>query len=309
MRQADERSGKSRVPSAGPVGGGARSLYGSLYRLVRGIHDRHPRVRPLMRAANRILRLQPPTRFRGWGMTTEHALPWEDAGAATAPDAFLLAHDEVKAHFRFTGEAGVDHSVIDELMWRHWNVCLAVRYALRFARQPNATLVECGVADGTTAYFALREAEAEVARGATSRTLTMHLYDAWERMPDEPVLPSEAYQRGRYGGLSLDTTRKNLARFEDRLVYHVGYIPQSFADEPAPPRSVSYLHVDLNSAVTTLATCEHFWPLLVRGGVMLFDDYGWLGFEDTRRVVDRFVADKPGVLMQLPTAQAMFFRS
>lgn len=66
------------------------------------------------------------------------------------------------------------------------------------------------------------------------------------------------------------------------------------------------MHVDVDIYPTALECCKWLWPRLAKGGVMLFDDYGFRSYRSAiRRAVDEFfsaVRDKPIVL---PTAQAV----
>jgi len=47
---------------------------------------------------------------------------------------------------------------------------------------------------------------------------------------------------------------------------------------------------------------------LVKGGIILFDDYGWAGYEDTKKAIDSYFSEKSGILMKLPTGQAIYYR-
>ena len=105
----------------------------------------------------------------------------------------------------------------------------------------------------------------------------------------------------------IDKMAKNLKKFEDKTIYNVGYIPESLFSEKSP-KSVIYIHIDLNSAKPTLATLEFFFPKLIKGGVILFDDYGQEEYIDTKKVIDKFFSNKSGMLLKLPTSQAIYFR-
>src|SRR5574337_435981 len=131
----------------------------------------------------------------------------------------------------------------------------------------------------------------------------MHLYDAWIEMRKKGLRESELSHVGRYAELSIDKTKRNLAEFQNSTVYHQGYIPESFTKSPESPAQIVYLHIDLNSAEPTLNTLDFFFPRLVRGGVILFDDYAWEGYEDTKDTVDAYFNDNPGIMMKLPTGQ------
>lgn len=107
--------------------------------------------------------------------------------------------------------------------------------------------------------------------------------------------------------MDINVTKKNLKKFNEHLIYHQGRIPSLLQEKPDPPNRVLYLHIDLNSSKPTLAVLEFFYPHLVPGSVILLDDYGWDAYEDTKNTIESFFADKDGLLMKLPTAQAIYF--
>ena len=102
-------------------------------------------------------------------------------------------------------------------------------------------------------------------------------------------------------------TKRNLSEFSNNIVYHKGHIPNTLNSKPESPGTIFYLHIDLNSSKSTLATLEFFYPRLVPGSVILFDDYGWDQYEDTKNTVELFFNKKSGILMKLPTGQAIYF--
>jgi len=164
-------------------------------------------------------------------------------------------------------------------------------------------IIECGVGEGISAFFALREISTH---SETGNSFSMHLYDSWEGMRREDLMERELHQIGRYQELNLEIVKNNLSEFNSHLVYHQGFIPNSFTTAPDSPNSILYLHIDLNSAIPTLQTLKFFYPKLVNGGVILFDDYGWGGYPDTKKIIDEFFHNKPGIIIKSPTGQAMY---
>jgi len=237
--------------------------------------------------------------FSGWGMRTTHDVPWNSIGN----ECFLQANSYVKKHFEFSGDDGVKLSDIDRLLWRHWIVSYCVRHAIKFTEK-HADMVECGVCDGLTAFFALNELQ----HNPSIRYVQMHLYDAWSPMLKEHLLEDEAPLIGKYPNISVARVKKNLNKFLNRIIFHPGHIPESLHVKPSSPKKISYLSIDLNSAKATVAVLEYFFPKLVKGGIILFDDYGWLDFHSTKEAVDKFFANKQGILMPLPTGQAIYYR-
>jgi hypothetical protein len=106
-------------------------------------------------------------------------------------------------------------------MWRHYFVFWSARYASREAGGSVTHLVECGVCDGLTAYFAM----SAVKDSGPFRTFP---YDAWEGMKSEFLLKSEQSTIGSYSYLSLEHTQQNLAPFTRETVFVKGFIPESF---------------------------------------------------------------------------------
>jgi O-methyltransferase len=237
--------------------------------------------------------------FRGWGMTTEAVLPWDDEFQG---EIFRKAHEDAKKSFNFNKDiTGTTSKTLDGLMWRHWVVSYCINHVFKFTKSDFYNFVECGVGEGFTAFFALKEIK------STSKKSKMYLYDSWGVMKSEDLLPSESHYEGRYKNLELDKTKDNLLEFQDMVVFNQGYIPSSFNTNESPD-SIVYLSIDLNSAKPTLSSLEYFFPKLLPGGIILFDDYGQIGYSDTRKTIDEFFHDKPGILMKLPTSQAIFYR-
>jgi len=63
------------------------------------------------------------------------------------------------------------------------------------------------------------------------------------------------------------------------------------------------------SKVKDLFTDEYFYPKLIQGGVIYFDDYGWHGYEKLREVVDKFFENKPEKLLHLPSGNSIIVKT
>lgn len=237
--------------------------------------------------------------FSGWGMTTNTFTPWGAQSNALAKD-FLNAHRKiVKAvtggQFKLAQwDASKDkEALLSGLMWRHYIVFWSARYIQKLECK---NIVECGVCDGLTVYFAMT---------ALNKDCKAYLYDAFEGMSERYLLESEKGHLGDYGYLDMEDTKKNLSGFD--TVFIKGFIPESL-NRKESPSSIAWLHVDLNSSLPTTDSLNFFFDKLCVGGVILFDDYAGRGFSDTKIAVDTFFSDKKGALLHLPTGQAIFFK-
>jgi len=272
----------------------------------KNLSKKYPNLRPYLRYARKILfskNAPEVPRFSGWGMTTMNELPWINEYDG---EVFRKASRDIKKTFEFDKSiVGYDSSNIEQLLWRHWNISTAVKYAIKFTDTKEYHFVECGVAEGMTVFFALREIFENQKVG---KNFSMHLYDSWNIMKEEELteIERDACKRKNYQFLNINKTKKNLSEFDDYIIYHQGYIPKTFSINPEAPKSISYLHIDLNSVKATQSTLEFFFPRLEPGGVIILDDYGAIAFEDTRIMIDAFFHDKPGILLKSPTGQTMY---
>ena len=274
----------------------------NLIKFGQEIYSKHPALRPFLTFIKKNFFNKP--KFSGWGMTSIHEPPWlnDDEGKK-----FLEINNYIKNNFTFNKKIqGTTKDIMDDLLWRHWIVSYAVKHAIKFAKTENYNLVECGVEWGYTSFFALKTL---TNNDKKINSFSMHLYDAWQDMREEELLESEYWHVNLYKNLDIESTKKNLIEFKENLIFHQGYIPDSLMKKPDPPDTIFYLHIDLNSAKPTEHALEFFYPRLVVGGVILFDDYGWDAYEDTKNTIENFFEDKPGLLMKIPTGQAIYFHN
>jgi O-methyltransferase len=126
-------------------------------------------------------------------------------------------------------------------------------------------------------------------------------------MKSEYLYDNEKEHIGKYENQTIQNTKKNLDPYSDKIKYRVGYIPETL--DNSAPNEILYLHIDVNSAKTTDEILQFFYPRLIGGGIILFDDYGWVSYNETRKIVNKFLNDKDGILFTSPTGQAIFYKS
>jgi O-methyltransferase len=267
---------------------------------------------PRLAQTYRIWRYQQPYTFSGWGMTTSTTYPpWRNispGGELTNVQGFLQTDGQLRSLVRqgnfvlsqFSDNPNKDE-VLDDLKWRHYVVYWSALYAAQNTGIPQKNYAECGVCDGLTVFYALSAAT------LVSRDPAAYLYDAWEGMKAEYLLPAELGAAGDYSYLSMEQTRSNLRSHGATVIFNKGYLPDSLQSS-SNPTTLVWLHLDLNSALPTEEALKYFYDKVAVGGVVLLDDYGWMGYTDTKKVADRFFVDKEASLLQLPTGQAIVFK-
>lgn len=109
-------------------------------------------------------------------------------------------------------------------------------------------------------------------------------------------------------GHGVDLYEKVVQRFADVPRVHVikGRIPQSFA--MGEPKQVAFLHVDMNDHEPEMATLDQFYPRMPSGGVIVLDDYGWLGYAEQRQYTEMWCRFHNLDVLELPTGQGLIIK-
>jgi len=261
-------------------------------------------------AKNLFMKLKFDPVFSGWGMSTSHYPPWDSNSFPTNDCAdFVKISDRIASEVR-SGKMKlmqfVDYNtqeILSELMWRHFIIFWSVRHIAKNSKAEKraVTLAECGVCDGLTLRFAIESADLA---GLDYKAFG---YDAWSGMREDLLSEGEKKYTGNYSNIVLRNTMCNLDKYKDDIVFIKGYIPESFSLQKNPV-AVDWLHIDLNSSKSTKSALEFFYEKIRPGGVIIFDDYGWHGYTESKRVIDEFFSGKYGNLLPLPTGQALYFK-
>jgi len=176
----------------------------------------------------------------------------------------------------------------------------AVRYVV--AQNYPGAFVECGVAKGGST---MAMAYTLLELGITDREL--YLYDTFEGMPEpedvdrgrfgEPAAKSWRKRRDEEGRSTwinhgVDEVRANLALTgypEARLHFVKGKVEETLPTA-SPPGAIAILRLDTDWYASTRAEFDHLYPKLVRGGVVIIDDYfRWQG---ARKAADEYTAEQ-----------------
>ena len=245
--------------------------------------------------------------FSGWGMeTTLASPPWINSIEVNDIN-FNSYHENLKSLIsnkefflsQFNLPGTNYEKILEELKWRNYIIYNSIICSINLSKNNNFKIVECGVCDGLTIFYALSACKSK------NVSFKSYLYDSFGLMKEEHLDGRDKNQVGDYDYLDIEQTKKNLQMFENDLIFNKGYIPEIFIDGNNPA-DISWLHIDLNSSKTTLQSMEFFFPKLIDTGVMIFDDYGM--FPTTKEIVDKFLADKKGHFINFPTGQGMFIK-
>ncbi|HKZ96548.1 MAG TPA: class I SAM-dependent methyltransferase [Hyphomicrobiaceae bacterium] len=178
-------------------------------------------------------------------------------------------------------------------IWRIAVLAWAARTALRGSSVPG-DFVECACYKGTSARVVCDT----VNFAATGRRY--YLYDLFDHDPSMPHHAMPEHSRKLYA--------ETVARFADvaGVIVTQGKVPDVL-HEVAPER-IAFLHLDLNNATAELAALEFLFDRVSPGGVIVFDDYGWLAYRAQKLAEDPWLAARGYHVLELPTGQGLLIK-
>lgn len=184
-------------------------------------------------------------------------------------------------------------------MERVYAVCAAARYIAQAGIA--GAVVECGVWRGGSMMAVARTLQR---MGDVEREL--FLFDTFRGMPEPGLFDvsikgkraTEAWSAYRHINegsswccASIEEVRSNLALTE--YPSHRLHFVEGVVEETVPgcvPEQIALLRLDTDWYSSTRHEMEHLFPRLVRGGVLIVDDYGH--WEGARRAVDEYLSER-----------------
>ena len=110
-------------------------------------------------------------------------------------------------------------------------------------------------------------------------------------MPPEALLEIDGDHWGIFARTSLKRVKSFLSGF-DNFEFHPGVFPTTGL-ELSPEEKFCLVHVDVDLYRSTYDACEFFYPRMVTGGIMVFNDYRVAKCEGATAAIDEFFEDKP----------------
>jgi len=176
-----------------------------------------------------------------------------------------------------------------------WRVNTAL-WAAQQAARLEGDFVECGVNTGILSLAICSYLD------FNSLDKCFFLFDTYSGIPEDRTEYAESQenikQKNKYYFDCYEIAKENFAPWPKAQLVR-GRVPETL--DTVSIDKVSYLSLDMNVTEPELAALTYFWPKLVRGAVVLIDDYGWITCEQQKAAIDAF-ARKIGtpVLLSFP---------
>ena len=137
---------------------------------------------------------------------------------------------------------------------------------------PKGCFVEVGVYKGGTASRLTEIAEQEKRK--------IFLYDTFEGIPYKDELDSHPV--GDFGDSDYETVKNNLT--------YAKVVKGIFPDSAVKMPKIAFVHIDVDQYKSYKDCIEYLSPMMVKGGVMWFDDYTLVGARTA--ILEKFRAEQ-----------------
>ncbi len=139
-----------------------------------------------------------------------------------------------------------------------------------------------------------------------------HIFDSFQGLSE--IGAHDRYERDRRPveqvrqqfSCPIEQVKRNLQEFPF-IEYHPGWIPDRFAD--VEERRFSFVHIDVDLYQPIRDSFDFFYPRLITGGIMVFDDYGCVQFPGAKKAVDEALEGRDGdFFLSLASGQAFLIK-
>ena len=117
----------------------------------------------------------------------------------------------------------------------------------------------------------------------------LFLFDTFEGMPQE-CEHDNYHKKGDFSDTSLESVVQGLGRFKNVFV-HRGLFPQETGGFLGR-ETFSMVHIDVDIYKSYMDCLNFLWPRIVKGGIIIFDDYNEKTCLGAKLAVDEFFAAK-----------------
>ena len=218
---------------------------------------------------------------------------------------FMEDDQFIAAYQRGVRASGVDYR------W-HWRVHVGTWGALTASRLPG-DFVECGVGNGFLASSILEYLN----WNSLTPARNFFLMDTFSGIDSRYLSPEEieakgdadtqnaAYKNAGVYASGIERVQENFSEWSNVHIIE-GPIPETLVN--VQTKAVSFLHIDMNCIPPEVAAFEYFWDSVVRGGVILFDDYAYHGHTLQKNAMDEVAATVGHKILSLPTGQGLLIK-
>jgi hypothetical protein len=168
--------------------------------------------------------------------------------------------------------------------------------------------------DGDAAEVGVLQGGSALRIADTLQDRRLALFDTFEGLTEDIVDPTK--DRQIVGAFSTDKFQEHQSGFHATLEYvqglfvdypnvsvYKGVFPKENSDAIADWR-FAFVHLDCDTYYSVKSSLEFFYPRMVKGGIILLDDFGCPWCPGANLATNEFLADKPEITKAGVASQA-----
>lgn len=186
-----------------------------------------------------------------------------------------------------------------DIEWRVHVVCWAAKHASNL----EGDFVECGVHTGIYARAIIDYINFQKTKKK------FYLLDTFKGLDSKYSTAKEMTRNQKMGYEERGDIYKEVAKtFKNFNVDIIqGPVPETLSKVKA--KKISFLSIDMNSVKPESESLKYFWPKLVKGGIIVLDDYGYANStNDQKKAHDKFANQNGVEVLSLPTCQGIIIK-
>lgn len=175
-------------------------------------------------------------------------------------------------------------------VWRIYTLCWAAKRALTL----DGDFMECGSHRGTSSRILDEYLDFAT---VPKRYIMFDVFDdvGQNKLHDYPTLRGGIY----------DFVRDRFSAYENVDVIK-GFVPDIL--EGNTPEKLAFLHIDMNNVEAEMSALERLFDLVVPGGSIVLDDYGWKAYAEQKAAEDIFFEARGYQVLEMPTGQGLVIK-
>ena len=174
------------------------------------------------------------------------------------------------------------------LIWRRHTLVWAGEHC----KNLEGDFCDFGCYDGLASKFIYEYCDLE------NTNVNFYLYDVFDNPPLSHKFP-------KHSPLLFENVSRSFEGLNNVNVIK-GLLPKSLKENY--PEKISFAHIDLNNAKAEMGVLEFIFDRIVPGGMIIFDDYGWVGYEDQQAQEKEFMKKHDLHILELPTGQGLVIK-
>lgn len=156
---------------------------------------------------------------------------------------------------------------------------------------------ECGVFEGASSWL--------ICDKFKQSHKVHYIFDSFEGLSNPSIVDGEYWQQGALNAPE-EIVLKNLSMYQDKIKLCKGWIPDKFYE--VSDKTFCFVHIDVDLYQPTLDSISYFYPRLVKGGIILCDDYGFSTCPGAKKAFDEYMEHNPENIVHVPTGQGFIIK-